>query len=162
MAVTGNYHHVHLISPVPRETAEWYVKFLSGEIFKDEELRGARNVRVKLGECLLNIRGERPGESFSDPGGERPYGIAHFCLAVDDIEGMLAHVDSKGGVISEPLFSLPSGNRPRSSLGSAARRGSVPIRTSCCPSSRSAECGAWRCCARRSSRTVWRHSRRLT
>ncbi len=117
MAVTGNYHHVHLISPGPRETAEWYVKFLGGEIFKDEELRVARNVRVKLGECLLNIRGERPGESFADPGGKKPYGIAHFCLAVDDIEGMLAHVESSGGVICEPLFTLPSGNRAAYVLG---------------------------------------------
>ena len=111
MAVTGNYHHVHLISPDPGAAAEWYVKFLGGEIFRDEELRGSRNVRVKLGECLLNIRGERPGESFADPGGKRPYGIAHFCFAVDDIEGLLRHVEASGGVISEPLFSLPSGNK---------------------------------------------------
>ena len=117
MAVTGNYHHVHLISPGPRETAEWYVKFLGGEIFKDEELRGARNVRVKIGECLLNIRGERPGESFADPNGKKPYGIAHFCLTVDDIEGTLQHVETSGGVISEPLFSLPSGNRAAYVLG---------------------------------------------
>ncbi len=74
-------------------------------------MRGARNVRVKLGECLVNIRGERPGESFADPNGKKPYGIAHFCLAVDDIEGMLRHVEAGGGVISEPLFTLPSGNR---------------------------------------------------
>ncbi len=111
MAVTGNYHHVHLISSDPGATAEWYVKFLGGEIFRDEELRGARNVRVKLGESLLNIRGERSGESFADPNGKKPYGIAHFCLAVDDIEGMLQHVEASGGVISEPLFSLPSGNK---------------------------------------------------
>jgi len=88
MAVKGNYHHVHLISPDPGKTAEWYVQFLGGEIARDEELRGARNVRVNLGGCLLNIRGERPGESFAEPGGTRPYGIAHFCFAVDDLEGM--------------------------------------------------------------------------
>lgn len=111
MAVKGNYHHVHLISPDPGKTAEWYVKFLGGEIARDEELRGARNVRVKLGGCLLNIRGERPGESFVAPDGNRPYGIAHFCFAVDDLEGMLKHVEDNGGVISEPLFTLPSGNR---------------------------------------------------
>ena len=67
MAIIGNYHHVHLTSPDPRAAAEWYEEFLGGKIVDDAELRGARNVRVTLGESFLFIRGERADESISPP-----------------------------------------------------------------------------------------------
>jgi catechol 2,3-dioxygenase-like lactoylglutathione lyase family enzyme len=67
VAIIGNYHHVHLTSPDPRAAAEWYEEFLGGKIVDDAELRGARNVRVTLGESFLFIRGERADESISPP-----------------------------------------------------------------------------------------------
>ena len=111
MAITGPYHHVHLVSPDPDAAAEWYEKLLGGEISQRQELRGARNVRVRLGEALLNIRGPRPTDKLAEPGEARPYGIHHFCFAVDDIEDMLLRLEENGGVVTEPLFTLPSGNR---------------------------------------------------
>lgn len=112
MPVVGHYHHVHLISPDPRAAAEWFVEFLGGNIFKDEELRGARNVRVRLGECMLNIRGERESDTIEKSiTGKQRFGIDHFCLEVGGLEGMLQEVTAKGGEIPEPLFELPSGNR---------------------------------------------------
>jgi catechol 2,3-dioxygenase-like lactoylglutathione lyase family enzyme len=111
MGIIGTYHHVHLISEDPRKTAEWYAEFLGGEIVRDDELRGARNVRVHLGECLLNIRGLRATDNIGGSAGEQRLGIDHFCFQVDDIEGLLEAFAAKGGEIPEPLFELPSGNR---------------------------------------------------
>ena len=111
MGIIGAYHHVHLISEDPRKTAEWYAEFLGGEIVRDDELRGARNVRVHLGECLLNIRGIRATDKIGGSAGEQRLGIDHFCFQVDDIEGLLEGFAAKGGEIPEPLFELPSGNR---------------------------------------------------
>ena len=111
MGIIGTYHHVHLISEDTRKTAEWYAEFLGGEIVRDDELRGARNVRVLLGECQLYIRGIRATDKIGGSAGEQRLGIDHFCFQVDDIEGLLEGFVAKGGEISEPLFELPSGNR---------------------------------------------------
>ncbi len=112
MGIVGHYDHVHLISADPRATAEWYVEYLGGEIMRDDELRGARNVRVHLGECLLNIRGVRTTDSIDESiTGKQRYGIDHMCFEVDDIEGLLKEFSAKGGEIPEPLFELPSGSR---------------------------------------------------
>ena len=111
MGIIGTYHHVHLISEDPRKTAEWYAEFLGGEIVRDDELRGARNVRVLLGECRLYIRGIRATDKIGGSAGEQRLGIDHFCFQVDDIEGLLEGFAAKGGEIPEPLFDLPSGNR---------------------------------------------------
>jgi catechol 2,3-dioxygenase-like lactoylglutathione lyase family enzyme len=112
MGIVGHYHHVHLISADPRATAEWYVEFLGGEIFRDEELRGARNVRVMLGECMLNVRGVRETDNIEPSAtGKQRLGIDHFCFQVDDIDALLEAFTAKGGEISTPLFELPSGNR---------------------------------------------------
>jgi len=48
MRIRGGYHHVHLTSPDPAAAASWYVRFLGAEIVSDADLRGARNVRVRV------------------------------------------------------------------------------------------------------------------
>lgn len=112
MAIIGNYHHVHLTSPDPRAAAEWYEEFLGAKIIADGELRGARNVRVGLGDCFLFIRGERADESISPAEiGKQRFGIDHICFRVNDIDGMLEAFSAKGGEIPLPLFELPNGNR---------------------------------------------------
>lgn len=117
MAIKGGYNHIHMISPDPEASANWFVKFLGAEIFADEELRGSRNIRMKLGDANLYIRGTRSSDKIAGTDGARPYGIDHFCFTVSDIEGMLRHVEENGGTISEPLFSLPSGNRAAYVMG---------------------------------------------
>lgn len=112
MAIVGNYHHVHLTSPDPRAAAEWYEEFLGGKIIGDGELRGARNVRVQLGDSFLFIRSERADESISPAEiGKQRFGIDHICFQVKDIGGMLEAFSAKGGEIPLPLFELPNGNR---------------------------------------------------
>ena len=117
MAITGGYNHIHMISPDPKAAADWFVKFLGAEIFGDEELRGARNVRMKIGDANLYVRGKRTSDKIADTGGGRPYGIDHFCFSVSDIEDLLRYVEQNGGTISQPLFSLPSGNRAAYVMG---------------------------------------------
>lgn len=117
MAIIGSYNHIHMISPDPEAAANWFVKFLGAEIFADEELRGSRNIRMKLGDANLYIRGRRESDKIAEAGGARPYGIDHFCFTVSGIEGMLRHVEESGGTVSESLFSLPSGNRAAYVMG---------------------------------------------
>lgn len=111
MPIRGGYHHVHLASPAPDAAAAWYVKILGAEIYADAELRGSRNLRLKVGEALLYIRAPRPSDTLSPAGGARFFGIDHICFAVEGIEAMLAHAERNGAVIADPLFDLPGGSR---------------------------------------------------
>ncbi|MEE9257356.1 MAG: VOC family protein [bacterium] len=111
MPVKGPYNHIHLISADPEAAADWCAKPLGADIFRKEELRGSQNIRLTLGEARLYIRGKRDTDNIASPDGVKRYGIDHFCLSVEDIEGMLRHVEENGGTVSEPLFLLPSGNR---------------------------------------------------
>ena len=69
MRIRGGYHHVHLVSADPAAAASWYVRFLGAEIVSDADLRGARNIRLRVGEALLNIRDARAGENLAPPSG---------------------------------------------------------------------------------------------
>ena len=111
MEVIKSYHHVHLISEDPRNTAEWYVEFLGAEIVRDDEQSGARNLRVHLGESLLIIRGIRSTDKIGGSAGEQRLGIDHFCFQVEGIEEFLEGFAAKGGEVLEPLIELSSGNR---------------------------------------------------
>jgi len=109
MRIRGGYHHVHLTSPDPAAAASWYVRFLGAEIVSDADLRGARNVRLKVGEALLNIRASRAGERHAPAPANAHYGFNHICLAVDDLDEALRDAEAKRAVIAEPLFTLSSG-----------------------------------------------------
>ncbi|MBI3127766.1 MAG: VOC family protein [Candidatus Tectomicrobia bacterium] len=109
MRIVGGYHHIHLASPDPAGAAAWYVKHLGARITADADLRGARNVRLMVGEALLNIRASRAGERHAPAPANAHYGFNHICLAVDDLDEALRDAEAKGALFAEPLFHLPSG-----------------------------------------------------
>lgn len=111
MPILGAYNHIHLISPDPKAAADWYVRCLGAKVFADEELRGSRNIRMKLADANLYIRSIRPTDRIVDTNGAKPCGIDHFCFTVEGLEAMLAHAVENGGEVAEPIFTLPSGNR---------------------------------------------------
>jgi hypothetical protein len=55
---------VHLISPPPPECVRVVCRFSGRRDLLRRGAKGARNVRVSLGDCLLNIQGERATESI--------------------------------------------------------------------------------------------------
>ncbi|MEK6710865.1 MAG: VOC family protein [Nitrospinota bacterium] len=109
MQIRGAIHHIHLASPDPRAAAAWYAQMLGAEIYADGDLRGARNIRLRVGEALLYIRASRAGERHTPAPANAHYGFNHLCLAVDDLDAALAEAQRKGAAIAEPEFQLPSG-----------------------------------------------------
>ena len=68
------WDHIHLISRDPQAAVEWYKDMLGGEVTRvQDDLRGARQIDVRVGGQTVVIRGVRPGE---DPADARP--IQHF------------------------------------------------------------------------------------
>ncbi|MBI1725484.1 MAG: VOC family protein [Candidatus Tectomicrobia bacterium] len=110
MAVTGTYHHVHLISHDPDAAADWYVRALGGQVQKRAEVKGARNVQLKVGESNFYIRGVRPGESVVSLSGRTALGVHHLGLWVDDIEASIRQYVQAGGELVEPVSTGTTGN----------------------------------------------------
>lgn len=74
-------NHIHLKSPDPRQTAEWYVRAFNFTIVNDEtRVFGDRFVRCMSegGGLAVNISGARTGEKLG-PGDANPHhGLEHF------------------------------------------------------------------------------------
>ena len=61
------FDHVHLISREPKAAAQWYVEMFGATIARESETRGAQQIFVAIGGMTVIIRGQRPGETPSDP-----------------------------------------------------------------------------------------------
>lgn len=110
MAVLGTYHHVHLISREPDRTANWYVAALEGKIQHRAWSKDTINIRLKVGDANLSVRGIRPGDDVADPQNSRALGLHHLGLMVDDIEAAIRQVVENDGSLIEPIQTGSSGN----------------------------------------------------
>lgn len=61
------FDHIHLIAKDAEATANWYVDVLAGEISASYQTRNAPQINVQLGGATLLIRGQREGESPTEP-----------------------------------------------------------------------------------------------
>ena len=52
------FDHIHLLSSNPQEAADWYCEMLGGTIEKNEVIRDAPSINVRLGSLQLIIRGK--------------------------------------------------------------------------------------------------------
>ena len=110
MAVTGAYHHVHILSRDPDASAAWYAKALGGRVVKRTEHKGGITIQVALGESNLSIRGLRPGESAEPRGEGQTFGVHHLGVWVDDIEETIKQFLQAGGELLDPVSIGMTGN----------------------------------------------------
>ena len=110
MKVYDTYHHVHLVSRDPEAAAAWYEKALGAEISGQGQGKSSLNVRIKLGEANISIRGLRDGEVAPAEDPPPLIGLHHIGLMVDDIEWATRSVAENGGKIIEAPHTGISGN----------------------------------------------------
>lgn len=98
------FDHVHLVSPDPRATADWYVGNLGGTITKNLDVLGAPQIYLTLGGFIIIIRGQRPAEHASDKPNLQ-WGVDHFGVRVrGDFDGFCDRLRSRGVTFSlEPV-----------------------------------------------------------
>jgi len=104
------YDHIHLISPDPLKTAEFYERMFNAKRISVTE-RGAGRVSVELdlnGSRVLiktgNVRTEAaPGSS--DPA----HGLEHFGIRTDDLETAVADLKAKGVQFKEEIREIQPG-----------------------------------------------------
>jgi len=108
-----NFHHVHLKSPDPEKTANWYVKAFNFEIVGDRVRdSGDRFIVCKTQDGVtVNISGARSGEVMGDGDADAHWGLEHFGIQVDDIEAEIERLVGLGAVVKQPPGDVSS--RPR-------------------------------------------------
>lgn len=104
-------NHIHLKGPDPRKTAQWYVDMFDAKIVGEGEgLGGSLTVRIDLGDDRINITSAAAGETLPEGTTEYHYGLEHFGLHTDDIEGTMAMLEANGTKVLMPSTQAASGN----------------------------------------------------
>ena len=87
-------NHLHLKSPDPKKTADFYVENLGATLVS--EVGGGRGFRLDLHGLPLNITGMIDSQSH-----EQNLGIEHIAIDTDDMPGTVAKLREQGAKILE-------------------------------------------------------------
>jgi len=90
-------NHVHLKTRDPRQTAKFYVDNLGATIVSEI---GTRGIRLDLHGLTLNVT------TFVDEQTrQQVYGMEHFALNTDDLDGTVAKLQASGAKVLEQMTS---------------------------------------------------------
>lgn len=100
------FEHIHLRSPDPDATADWFARMFGAEIIR-ATVAGAPRVDVKLGGMDIFIAPTKGGTAPAHP----HLGLDHFGLRVPDLDAAIADLKSKGAVFTMDATNLRPGLR---------------------------------------------------
>ena len=86
-------NHIHLKTPDPQKTAQFYVDALGAKIVGES---GTNGLRLDLHGLAVNVTKFIDGQSR-----EQMYGIEHIAVDTDDLDNVVAGVKAGGGRILE-------------------------------------------------------------
>jgi lactoylglutathione lyase len=107
-------NHIHLKSPDPRKTADWYTTAFGFTIVNDEtRVFGDRFVRClsEDGGLAVNISGARTGERLGAGDARAHFGLEHFGFDSQDIDRDIARLKGLGATLLEGPIQIPNGGR---------------------------------------------------
>lgn len=90
-------NHVHLKTRDPQQTAKFYVENLGATIVSEI---GTRGYRLDLHGLTLNIT-----TFIADQTRQQIYGMEHFALNTDDLDGVVAKLKANGAQVLEHMVS---------------------------------------------------------
>jgi len=104
-------NHIHLKSEDPKLTADWFVKAFNFEIISDVVRHfGDRFIVTKAeGGMTVNISGVRDGEELGPANDDAHFGLEHFGMDTDDIEGDIKRLVDMGAAHKEGPITMPNG-----------------------------------------------------
>ena len=92
---TYTWDHIHLRSPDPEATAQWFERMLGAEVIRSMQ-QGKPRIDLKLGGANIFIAPVEAGEGVN-PAPTTPYqGLDHFGLTVSGIDAVAAELKGKG------------------------------------------------------------------
>ena len=107
------FDHVHLKSPDPKKTVDWYVKAFNFKIVSDSVRPwGDRFIRCETANgTIVNVSGARTEEKMAGGDASAHWGLEHFGIAVDDIEAEIERLGGLGAELMEGPVDVPNGPR---------------------------------------------------
>ena len=99
-------NHVHIKTPDPQKTAQWYVEFLGAKVTSENRYaNGKMGFRLDLHGVPLNVTDFIDGQKL-----DQHYGIEHLALDTDDFDGQVGKITAGGAKILEER-TAPNGTR---------------------------------------------------
>jgi lactoylglutathione lyase len=101
------YDHIHLRSPNPDATAQYYQRMFEAEVIRTMQ-QGKPRIDLKLGGVNIFIAPVASGDGVNPPP-KTPYqGLDHFGLLVEGIDAVVAELKAKGAEFTrEPTTVRP-------------------------------------------------------
>lgn len=101
------YDHIHLRSPDPEATAQYYEGMFGAEVLRTMQ-GGKPRIDLKLGGADIFIAPVAPGSGVNPPPTTPYQGLDHFGLRVSGIDGIVAELKAKGAEFTmEPTTIRP-------------------------------------------------------
>src|SRR5436190_19671145 len=92
---TFNWDHIHLRSPNPEATAQFYERMLGAEVIRSMQ-QGKPRIDLKLGGANIFIAQVTAGDGVNPPPATPYQGLDHFGLTVSGIDAVVADLKAKG------------------------------------------------------------------
>ena len=89
------WDHVHLRSPDPEATAQWFERMLGAEVKRSMQ-EGKPRIDLQLGGANIFIAPVASGDGVNAPPVTPYQGLDHFGLAVSGIDAVAAELKAKG------------------------------------------------------------------
>lgn len=97
--VKFTWEHIHLRSPDPEATAQWYEAKLGAEVIRTPQAKGPPRIDLNLAGQKVFIALSTAESAAVAP--SSPYmGLDHFGMTVDDIAGAVKELKAKGVTFS--------------------------------------------------------------
>ena len=100
------WDHVHIRTPDPEATAQWFADILGAEI-----LRSPNRIVLQLGGAKVFLAPVKSGDGVNEPPVTPYQGLDHFGLTVKDIDAVAAQLKAKGVVFTKEPNTLRPGLR---------------------------------------------------
>ncbi len=99
---TVTWDHVHLRSPDPEATAQWFEHMLGAEVIRTTQ-EGKPRIDLKLGGAKIFIAAVAPGDAVNPPP-QTPYqGLDHFAFYVTGLDRYVDELKAKGAEFTQEL-----------------------------------------------------------
>ena len=107
---TFKYDHIHLRSPNPEATAQYYERMFGAEVIRSLQ-QGQPRIDLKLGGANIFIAPVEAGSGVNPPPTTPYQGLDHFGLAVTGIDAIAAELNAKGAEFTKEPTTIRPGVR---------------------------------------------------
>jgi len=104
------YDHIHLRSPNPEATAQYYERMFGAEVLRSMQ-QGKPRIDLKLGGANIFIAPVASGDGVNPPPTTPYQGLDHFGLLVSGIDGVVAELKAKGAEFTKEPTTVRPGVR---------------------------------------------------